>query len=233
AAAAVARASSAPLALHLDHVEDTALLHEAASHDFSSVMFDASTAPYDENVAATSAAVAWGHGRGLWVESELGAIGGKDGAHAPGVRTDPVQAAAFVEATGVDGLAVAVGSTHAMTSATARLDHEHIARLANALAPPLVLHGSSGVPEEELWKAVRHGIVKVNIGTGLNVAFTHAIRAGLGADGHVVDPRKYLAPARDAMAAYVARCLTALVGTSVEPDTGAASGRSPSAVTPG
>ncbi len=210
ASAAVARASSADLALHLDHVESDLLLHEAADHDFGSVMYDASTRPYSDNVAATRAAVRWGHERGLWVESELGEVGGKDGAHAPGVRTDPDEAAAYVDATGVDGLAVAVGSSHAMLDRSAALDHDLIARIRAAVGIPLVLHGSSGVPDDELQAAVRAGMVKVNIGTALNIVFTSAVRAKLEADHALVDPRKYLAPARDSMALVVARALRVL-----------------------
>ncbi len=210
ACAAVARGSSAALALHLDHVESDDLLHLAADHGFGSVMYDASTRAYADNVAATRAAVGWGHERGLWVESELGEVGGKDGAHAPGVRTDPDEAAAYVADTGVDGLAVAVGSSHAMLDRSAVLDHDLIARIAAAVGIPLVLHGSSGVPDDELRAAVRAGMVKVNIGTALNIAYTGAVRERLAADERVVDPRKYLAPARDAMAEVVARSLRTL-----------------------
>ena len=216
ACAAVARASSAEVALHLDHVESDELLLAAAGHGFGSVMYDASTRPYDENVTATAAAARWGHEHGLWVESELGEVGGKDGAHAPGARTDPVQAAAYVRATGVDALAVAVGSSHAMLDRTARLDHELIARLAAAIDVPLVLHGSSGVPDQELQRAVRAGMVKVNIGTALNIAYTSVVRAELDRDPHVVDPRRYLAPARDAMADVVARSLRVLVTATAD-----------------
>jgi fructose-bisphosphate aldolase, class II len=213
AAAAVASASRAELALHLDHVEDVELLHQAAGAGFSSVMFDAGSLPYAENVAATAAAALWAHRAGLWLEAELGYVGGKPGApasaHAAGVRTDPVEAAAFVAATRIDALAVAVGSSHAMTTRTARLDHELIERLRAAVPVPLVLHGSSGVPDVELRAAVTGGVGKVNVGTALNVAFTGAARAGL-TEASVTDPRKYLAPARDAMADVVAELLGVL-----------------------
>jgi fructose-bisphosphate aldolase class II len=207
---AVAAAARVPVALHLDHVENEALLREAVEHGFGSVMVDASRLPYAENVAATSRAVEQCHRQGLWVESELGEIGGKDGAHAPGVRTDPAEAARYVAATGVDALAVAVGSTHAMTTRSARLDHDLIGRLRSAAGVPLVLHGSSGVPDDELARAVASGMTKVNVGTALNAAFTGAVRAALTGDPAVVDPRKYLAPARSAMAAVVAQILRVL-----------------------
>ncbi|WP_328676320.1 class II fructose-bisphosphate aldolase [Streptomyces sp. NBC_00322] len=218
AAAAVAHASTAQLALHLDHVVSVDLLRSADDEGFSSVMFDASKLPYEENVRATADAVRWGHERGIWIEAELGKVGGKEGetpldAHAPGVRTDPAEAAAYVAATGVDALAVAVGSSHAMTQRTAALDHTLIARLRDAIPVPLVLHGSSGVPDEEIRRAVASGMVKINVGTALNTAFTGAVRAFLETtDPSTVDPRKYLAPARAAMAGTVAGFLTVVSG---------------------
>jgi len=216
AAAAVARASSAPLALHLDHVESVDLLRQAHTEGFGSVMFDASKLGYEENVRATAEAVAWGHEHGIWIEAELGKVGGKEGeppldAHAPGVRTDPAEAAAYVRDTGVDALAVAVGSSHAMTERTAALDHELIGRLRDAVPVPLVLHGSSGVPDDEIRRAVASGMVKINVGTALNTAFTGAVRAYLAEHTTGVDPRKYLAPGREAMTATVAGFL-ALMG---------------------
>src|SRR5690349_2636662 len=210
AARAVASASTVPVGLHLDHVDDASLIAEAAEHGFGSVMVDASKLDYAGNVAATARAARRLHSQGLWVESELGEVGGKDGAHAPGVRTDPEEAARYVAETGVDALAVAVGSSHAMTTRTAVLDHDLIARLRAAVPVPLVLHGSSGVPDGELARAVQGGLVKINIGTALNTAFTAAVRERLAADASVVDPRKYIAPARDAMAAVVAHLLTVI-----------------------
>ncbi len=114
----LAAAAAVPVAVHFDHVEDGELLRRSADAGFSSVMFDAGRLPYEENVRATRAAAEWAHDAGLAVEAELGYVGGKDtqvaSAHAAGVRTDPDQAAAFVAATGVDALAIAVGSSHAM-----------------------------------------------------------------------------------------------------------------------
>lgn len=202
----MAELARVPVALHLDHVEDEQLLHQAADAGFSSVMFDAGRLPYLDNVAATGSAAGWAHRNGLAIEAELGYVGGKQtqasSAHETGVRTDPAQAARFVADTGVDALAVAVGSSHAMTSRSARLDDALIGLLADAVPVPLVLHGSSGVPDDELSRAVAAGIVKVNVGTILNVAFTAAVRDTLdGLDS--TDPRKYLAPARRAMAEAV------------------------------
>jgi fructose-bisphosphate aldolase class II len=197
---ALAEAAAVPVGLHLDHCEDPALVEHAADLGFGSAMFDGSTLPYAENVAQTAAVVARGHDQGIWVEAELGEIGGKDGAHAPGVRTDPAEAATFVTATGVDGLAVAVGTSHAMTRRTAHPDADLIARLAAAVDVPLVLHGSSGVPDEGLRAAVAAGIRKVNVGTQLSAAYSAALRERLGAGP---DPRSALTAAREAIAATV------------------------------
>jgi fructose-bisphosphate aldolase, class II len=209
ATAAVARASSAPLALHLDHVLSPGLLRQAREEGFGSVMFDASKLPYEENVRATAEAARWGRAHGIWVEAELGRVGGKEGeaaldAHAPGVRTDPDEAAAYVAATGVNALAVAVGSSHAMTERTASLDRALISRLRDSVPVPLVLHGSSGVPDEEIRAAIAAGMVKINVGTALNTAFTGAVREFLAEHPATVDPRKYLVAAREAMARTVA-----------------------------
>lgn len=193
--AVLAESSPARVSLHLDHIEDEEILEQATSSAITSVMVDASRLEYADNVAATRKAAHWAHSRGWHVEAELGEIGGKDGAHAPGVRTDPAEAARFAAATGVDSLAVAVGSSHAMTARTARLDHELIARIKAEVTVPLVLHGSSGVPDDELAMAVSSGMVKINLGTILNVAFTDAVRSALAAED-IVDPRRYLAPAR-------------------------------------
>ncbi|MDK1472460.1 class II fructose-bisphosphate aldolase [Streptomyces sp. 549] len=217
AATAVARAAAVPLALHLDHVTRTELLHAAHPQGFSSVMFDASALPYGDNVKATAEAVRWGRQRGIWVESELGRVGGKDGeppvdAHTPGARTDPAEAARFVEATGVDALAAAVGSSHAMSERTAVLDTGLIRRLHGAVPVPLVLHGSSGVPDEGLRAAVAAGISKVNIGTALNAACTAAVRTHLGERPAAVDPRTYLAAGRQAMADTVEHFLRLTAG---------------------
>lgn len=215
AVAALATASTARLALHLDHVEDVGLLHRTAACGASSVMFDGSRLPDEENVAATRAAADWAHRNGLFVEAELGEIGGKGSAHTPGVRTDPDQAAAFVEATGVDALAVAVGSSHAMLERTGRIDLDLVARLRAGVPVPLVLHGSSGIPAPVLGEAVRRGMTKINIGTLLNIAFTGEVRTALAADPALVDPRRYLAGARTAVAGAVADCLRAVGGAPV------------------
>jgi fructose-bisphosphate aldolase class II len=207
---AVAKASSADLSVHLDHVTDPELVRRGVAAGVSSVMIDASALPYEHNVAVTAELAAWCRQRGVFTEAELGEVGGKDGAHAPGVRTDPAQARVFVRDTGVDALAVAVGSSHAMTQRTAELDLILISRLRDALTVPLVLHGSSGVPDEEIRRAVAAGMTKINISTHLVSVFTSAVREVLNADPALVDSRKYLGPAREAVTQEAARLLQVL-----------------------
>lgn len=207
---AVAQASTASVAVHLDHADDIALVKEAVDLGFGSVMFDGSRLEYEANVAATREVVQHCRARGVAVEAELGEVGGKDGVHAPGARTDPAEAAAFVAATGVDALAVAVGTSHAMRTRDASVDHDLVARLRSAAPVPLVLHGSSGVPDAEIARAVANGITKVNVSTHLNAAFTGAVRAEFGARPELVDPRRYVAAGREAITAEAARLLRVL-----------------------
>ena len=215
AAVTAAERAAVPVALHLDHVQSDDLLRQTADAGFGSVMYDAAHLPYAENLAATRAAADWAHSQGLWIEAELGEVGGKQGrppldAHAPGARTDPAEARAFVTDSGVDALAVAIGSAHAMTERTATLDHDLLKRLTTTLDVPLVLHGSSGVRDDELTAAVAGGISKVNVGTALNIAMTGAIREFLAAHPEAVDSRTYLSVGRDAMAEAARRIIQLL-----------------------
>ncbi|WP_223691680.1 class II fructose-bisphosphate aldolase [Leifsonia poae] len=205
---AVAAGSQANVAVHLDHAEDEQLTRQAIDLGFGSVMYDGAKLDYERNVEATIRVVEYAHANDVLVEAELGEIGGKDGAHAPGVRTDPGEARRFVDETGVDALAVAVGSSHAMTERTATLDLDLIERLHAAVPVPLVLHGSSGASDETIVSAIRSGITKVNVSTHLNGFFTDAVRRFLSANPEVVDSRKYLREGRSAVAAEAARLLT-------------------------
>lgn len=206
---AIARAAAVPAVVHLDHITDRGLVDVGLELGVGSIMFDGSTLDYGANVAATAEVVKSCHAAGIDVEAELGEVGGKDGAHAPGVRTNPAEAVAFVAETGVDALAVAVGSSHAMTERTSKLDLELIGTLAEHLPVPLVLHGSSGVADDEIVRAVGAGMRKINIATHLNKVFTDRVREAL-ADEALVDTRKYLGPARDAVAVEVTRLLQML-----------------------
>jgi fructose-bisphosphate aldolase class II len=202
----LARAAAAPVVVHLDHATDESLVFEAIELGFTSVMYDGAHHDDDENTARTAAVVARAHAAGVWVEAELGEIGGKNGAHTPGVRTDPDDAARFAGATAVDALAVAVGSEHAMRERSASLDLELIERIAGSTGLPLVLHGSSGVPDATIVAAVAAGMRKINIGTHIGRVFTEGVRSALRDDA-LIDPRRFMAPGRSAVSAEVERML--------------------------
>ena len=207
---AIAESSSVPVSVHLDHAESEELVKQALDLGYDSVMFDGSKLSYADNVAASARMAALCASYGATLEVEIGEVGGKDGVHAPGVRTNPLEAKAFAEATGTDLLAVAVGSSHAMTTRDAALDFDLIQEIAKTVGAPLVLHGSSGVSDLDLQKAVKAGMSKINIATHLNNVFTYEIRQALETNPKLVDPRKYIGPARDSVAAEVARLLTLL-----------------------
>ncbi|WP_209324271.1 class II fructose-bisphosphate aldolase [Brevibacterium renqingii] len=209
---AVAEAAHVPIAVHLDHATELGLVTEAIDLGFDSVMYDGAHLDFAANCATTAEVVRRAHTHGIGVEAELGEIGGKDGAHAPGVRTNPSEAVDFVADTGVDALAVAVGSSHAMVERTSTLDLALIRRLDEVLSVPLVLHGSSGVAEDEISRAVTAGMRKINISTHLNRVFTASVRATLAAQTDLVDSRKYLGPAREAFAGEVAHLIEMLSG---------------------
>lgn len=203
---ALADNTDAEIAVHLDHCESVELAKAAIDLGFNSVMYDGSTLAVPENIANTREVVEYAHARGATVEAELGEIGGK-GAHTPGVRTDPEEARQFVADTGVDLLAVAVGSEHAMQSRTASLDLELIGKLKEAAGVPLVLHGSSGVPDEEIQRGIAAGMTKINVSTHLNGFFTRAIREYLAENPDVTDSRKYIKAGREALSQEAERLI--------------------------
>jgi len=211
---AIAESSTVPVSVHLDHAESEELVKEALDLGYDSIMFDGSKLSYADNVAASARMAALCKSYGANLEVEIGEVGGKDGVHAPGVRTNPLEAKAFAEATGADLLAVAVGSSHAMTTRDATLDFALIQEIAKTVSVPLVLHGSSGVSDSDLQKAVNAGMSKINIATHLNNVFTHEVRQALESNPKLVDPRKYIAPGREAVAAEVSRLLILLSLTS-------------------
>jgi fructose-bisphosphate aldolase class II len=219
---ALAERAHTPVALHLDHATSLELCQAAAAAGFSSFMIDASALDDDENVRVTREAAAWGHERGLWVEAEIGEVGGK-GAHVADARTDPAEAADFVAATGVDGLAIAIGSSHAMVTQSAALDLELLRRIRSAVPVPLVLHGTSGVPDALVARAIADGITKVNVSTQLNRAMTDAVRSLLEADPTLVDPRRYLGAARTAVEQQAAHLISLISRPTVPVAVGAAS----------
>ncbi|WP_432543297.1 class II fructose-bisphosphate aldolase [Kineococcus sp. SYSU DK002] len=210
AAQAVARAADVEVLVHLDHVKDLDLVATGIELGVDSIMFDGSELPYEENLAATRDVARRCHDAGIGVEAELGEVGGKDGVHVPGARTDPADAAEFVAATGVDALAVAVGTSHAMRTRVASADRELIRELARSVPVPLVLHGSSGLSDAELRGAVGAGMTKVNVATHLNGLFTGALRQVLTAQPDVTDPRRYVSAGRAAVEEETIRLLRVL-----------------------
>ncbi|MEU5108833.1 class II fructose-bisphosphate aldolase [Streptomyces sp. NPDC021354] len=179
-----ARRSDAELGVHLDHSRDLEEITACVEAGYTSVMVDGSHLPFAENVALTRKAVERAHAAGVWVEAELGALAGDedvstDARAADGSMTDPEQAAEFVAATGVDALAVAVGNVHGFTAEPVRLDLDRLERIRDVVPVPLVLHGASGLPEEQLLGAVRRGVAKVNVNAELRRAYLDAMAAAL------------------------------------------------------
>jgi tagatose 1,6-diphosphate aldolase GatY/KbaY len=204
-ALALAEASSVPVALHLDH-GDEAAVRQALAAGYSSVMIDASKLPYGENVAAVRRVVAAARSCGVPVEAELGKVGGKEDDHEvkDAGYTDPDEAARYVEETGVDSLAVAIGTAHGVYKAEPRLDVDRLSAIRRVVSVPLVLHGSSGLSDSAVRECVGRGICKVNFATELRQAFTGGLRGALAGDAEGFDPKPFLKQAREAVAALVA-----------------------------
>ena len=203
----LAEASTVPVSVHLDHAESTDLCREAVELGFTSIMYDGSKLPDAQNRETTAEITAFAHEHGVSVEAELGEVGGKNGVHDPSARTNPEDAAKFVADTGVDLLAVAVGSSHAMATREAVLDNQLIAAIHELVPVPLVLHGSSGVPDEGMVAAIQAGMTKINVSTHLNVVFTQGVRQILDENPKIVDPRKYVGPATHAVQEEVERLM--------------------------
>lgn len=196
-----------PVAVHLDHGTDFTQVLQCLRVGFTSVMIDGSHLPLEENVALTRRVVEVAHPLGVSVEAELGRIGGAEDEISVSEReaffTDPEEAAYFVRATGVDSLAVAIGTAHGRYRGEPRLDFPRLERIARLVDIPLVLHGSSGLPDEAVREAVRLGVAKVNIDTNIREAFVRGLTSALEANPEEIDPRKLLGPAREAMKATV------------------------------
>ena len=194
-----------PVSLHLDHANEQEVL-QAIALGFTSVMFDGDDLPYAENVAITKRLGEVAHAAGVCMEAEIGEVPKPDGApFDPNAinLTDPEEAAAFVAATGVDLLAIALGSVHGLKDKSLSLDLDRLQTIRQRVDTPLVLHGSSGVNNDDIAQGIKLGLAKVNIATQLNKAFTSGVRQVLTADSELVDPRKYLQAGRDAQMAEV------------------------------
>lgn len=224
--------SNLPIALHLDHGADFDICKQCVDAGFTSVMIDGSHLPFEENIALTKRVVEYAHAHGVVAEAELGRLAGIEDAVSVDERdaafTDPDQAVEFVERTGVDSLAIAIGTSHGAYKfkGTPALDFARLDKITELLPNyPLVLHGASsvyqsfveecnkyggnipgaqGVPDEMLLRASKSGVCKINIDTDLRLAMTATVRKVLTEKPAEFDPRKYLGPARDAIKAMVA-----------------------------
>lgn len=196
-----AEQADVPVVLHLDHGTSFDQNVMCLRAGFTSLMFDGSKLPYEENVSITKMVCDIAHIIGVPVEAELGRVlqstDGVTPEEVEAAMTDPDQAKEFIDLTGADSLAVAVGSVHAMKARQAALDILRIKTIRQKAGVPLVLHGSSGVKHESVVEAIEHGICKVNVATYLNQAFVRGMREGFERHPDEVDPRKYLSISRD------------------------------------
>jgi len=216
-AEAAAKESGLPIALHLDHGSSFEVAMKCIRAGFSSVMFDGSHYSFEENVRLTKEVVKAAHAMGVSVEGELGTIGGVE----DDISVDeenanlakPEEAIRFYEETGVDCLAIAVGTAHGMYSGEPNIRYDIIEKVSKAIPVPIVLHGGSGVPDESIRKAIAAGVGKINVNTENQIACTDTIREVLGKDAKVYDPRKYLGPAKKSMIEVV-RSKIRLFGSS-------------------
>ncbi len=203
-ARAAAERASVPVALHLDHCTSFDGVMRALRAGYTSVMIDGSKLPFEENAELTRRVVDAAHPMGVTVEAELGTVGGKeDNVSAGIIYTDPDEAKSFVERTGVDILAIAIGTAHGFYKGEPKLDFDRIAVIKDLIDTPLVLHGGSGVPTESVKRAISLGMSKVNFATELRAAMTAAVRDAL-TDASIIDPKKFMGPGKDAV---VALCL--------------------------
>jgi fructose-bisphosphate aldolase class II len=196
-----AQSVTVPVALHLDHATESEVL-QAIGLGFTSVMFDGGAMPLKENIETTRKLCEIAHSVDVSVEAELGEVPRADSsgmARPVNELTRVEDVPEFVHATGIDALAIAIGSVHAVKQKNVSLDLERLKTIRAAVGIPLVLHGSSGVTDEYLAEGIRLGLCKINVATQLNQAFTRAVRAKLADDAQEVDPRRYLNLARDAM----------------------------------
>jgi len=196
-----AKNSRIPISLHLDHGTDFKQNVQCFRAGFTSLMFDGSLLPFDQNVAITKKIVEIAHPVGVSVEAELGRVGGTEDAlteeEVATLMTDPAEAERFVKLTEVDALAVSVGSVHRMRVQAAELDIDRLRKIQKVTQIPLVLHGSSGVTDESMRKAIAAGICKINVATALNMAFMRGMSSALKEMPDEVDPRRILGRGRE------------------------------------
>lgn len=202
----VAEKSGVQVVMHLDHGNSFELAMKAYRAGYTSIMIDGSQGTFEENVAVTKAVVCACHAADVPVEAELGKVGGKEDDLNAGEEdqyTDPKQAAEFVAATDIDFLAVAIGTAHGVYKGTPKLDKERLSEIRKVVDIPLVLHGTSGVPDEDVIDCIKRGICKVNYATDLRIAYTKGIKKVLEEKPETIDPKKYNAAGRAEVKKYV------------------------------
>lgn len=203
AALVASERSSVPIALHLDHCSDFNIIMQCIRAGYTSVMIDASHEQFDVNVAMTKKVVEAANAIGINVEAELGRVGGVeddivvDDEHA--LLADPDDCARFVELTGVHTLAPAIGTAHGIYKGEPNIDFDRIEKIASKVSVPLVLHGGSGIPEEQVRRCVALGMSKMNVATELRIVFSDAIKEVFNQNPEENDPRKYMVPAKEAL----------------------------------
>ena len=201
-----AQESSVPVVIHLDHGNSFELAMQAYRTGYTSFMIDGSHEGFEDNIALTSAVVKACHPGEVPIEAELGKVGGKeddlDGGEGD-PYTNPQEAAEFVERTGIDSLAVAIGTAHGVYKGVPKLDFSRLSEIRKAVSIPLVLHGTSGVPDEDVAECIKRGICKVNYATDLRIAFTKGINQVLKENPDTIDPKKYNAKGREEVRKYV------------------------------
>lgn len=201
-----AEKASVPVVMHLDHGSSFELAMQALRTGYTSIMIDGSHEGFEENIAISKAVVDACHPSGIPVEAELGKVGGKeddlDGGDGD-PYTDPKEAVDFVNRTGIDSLAVAIGTAHGVYKGIPKLDVERLSEICEVVSIPLVLHGTSGVPDEAVRECIKRGICKVNYATDLRIAFTKGVNVVLKENPDTIDPKKYNAAGRDEVKKYV------------------------------
>ncbi|WP_286680841.1 class II fructose-1,6-bisphosphate aldolase [Tepidanaerobacter sp. EBM-49] len=186
-----------PIALHLDHGNSLDLAIKCIDAGYTSVMIDGSMLPFNENVSLVKQVVEYAHKKQVQVEAELGHISGVEEniSSSHEVLTDPKEAAEFVNRTGVDSLAIAVGTAHGVYKGKPEIHFDIIQNIRQLVNVPLVLHGCSGVPEEDVKQAIKCGICKINIATDIKIAFADELKKFFVSQPDETDPRKYFKPA--------------------------------------
>jgi tagatose 1,6-diphosphate aldolase GatY/KbaY len=209
---ALSKKHNIPLAVHLDHHEEYNDIVNKINAGVRSVMIDGSHFPYEENIAIVKQVVEYAHRYDVSVEAELGRLGGieddlivndKDALY-----TNPKQAIDFIEKTGIDSLAIAIGTAHGLYKSEPKLDFDRLSEIRSMVDIPLVLHGASGVPEKDVRECIKRGICKVNVATELKIAFSDALKQYLIEHSDANDPRHYMKPAKAAMKDIVKKIIT-------------------------